>query len=252
MVMDFKNKVVIVTGGGQGIGETIALNFAKLGADVAVFDLNLDTASAVANKIKAMGRKALAIKCDVASSAQVNQAVAQVVKEMGTVDILVNNAGFVNAAPSFFTKETEDYWRKIVDVCYFGVLYCCKAVLDIMIAKKSGKIVSIASDAGRVGQSGQAVYSGAKAAVIGFSKAIAKENARYMINVNCVAPGATATPAFMQMPPEMRQKIADSYLFKRVASTQDVANAVAFLASDEASYITGQVLSVSSGYTMIG
>ena len=252
MVMDFKGKVAIVTGGGQGIGETISLNFAKLGADVAVFDLNMDTAGGAVAKIKAQGRKSIAVKCDVASSASVNAAVQQVIKDLGTVDILVNNAGFVNAAPSFFTKETEDYWKKIVDVCYFGVLFCCRAVLDTMIAKKSGKIVSIASDAGRVGQSGQAVYSGAKAGVIGFSKAIAKENARYMINVNCVAPGATGTPAFMQMPPEMRAKIADSYLFKRVAATQDIANGVAFLASEEASYITGQVLSVSSGYTMIG
>ena len=121
-----------------------------------------------------------------------------------------------------------------------------------MIEEKSGKIVSLASDAGRVGQQGQAVYSGAKGAVIAFSKALAKEIARYNINVNCVAPGATNTPAFQEMPEEMRQKIANSYLFKRVAETQDIANAVSFLSSENSCYMTGQVLSVSSGYTMIG
>ena len=249
--MEFSGKVAIVTGAGQGIGERIALNFAERGADVAVIDLNLETAGTVAAKIKELGRKSTAVKTDVSVSAEAKKMVQQVLAELGTVDILVNNAGFVNAEPSYFIQEIEDYWDRIIDVCYKGVLYCTKAVLDTMIEKKSGKIVSIASDAGRVGQQGQAVYSGAKGAVIAFSKALAKEVARYKINVNCVAPGATNTPAFQLMPEEMRQKIGNSYLFKRVAETQDIANAVSFLSSEDSCYMTGQVLSVSSGYTMI-
>ncbi len=250
--MEFADKVVIVTGGGQGMGEKIAMTFAKEGASVAVLDLNLDTAKAVADQIKADGGKSLAIKTDVGKKAEVDAAIKQVLDTFGTVDILVNNAGFVYAKPSKFWQEDEEYWNKVIDCCYKGVMFCCNAVLPTMMEKKSGKIVSIASDAAKVGQSGQTVYSGAKGAVVAFSKGLAKEVARYGINVNCVSPGATRTPAFAQMTPEMQSKISDSYLFKRVAEPEDIANAVVFLASSKSCYMTGQNLSVSSGYTMIG
>ena len=187
--MGFEGKIAIVTGSGQGIGKGIALKLAQKGANVAVVDLNLDTATAVSNEIKALGRKSIAVKVDVSSSALVNQMVQQVLKELGTIDILVNNAGYVTPAMTPFYKETEDYWNKVISICYTGMVYCCKAVSETMMAKKYGKIVSITSDASRVGQSGQAVYSGAKGAVASFSKAIAVELARYNINVNCVAPG---------------------------------------------------------------
>jgi 2-hydroxycyclohexanecarboxyl-CoA dehydrogenase len=250
--MEFADKVVIVTGGGQGMGEKIAMTFAKEGASVVVLDLNLDTAKAVADQIKADGGKSLAIKTDVGKKAEVDAAIKQVLDTFGTVDILVNNAGFVYAKPSKFWQEDEEYWNKVIDCCYKGVMFCCNAVLPTMMEKKSGKIVSIASDAAKVGQSGQTVYSGAKGAVVAFSKGLAKEVARYGININCVSPGATRTPAFAQMTPEMQSKISDSYLFKRVAEPEDIANAVVFLASSKSSYMTGQNLSVSSGYTMIG
>ena len=250
--MEFSDKVVIVTGGGQGMGEKIAMTFAKEGASVAVLDLNLDTAKAVADQIKADGGKSLAIKTDVGKKAEVDAAIKQVLDTFGTVDILVNNAGFVYAKPSKFWQEDEEYWNKVIDCCFKGVMFCCNAVLPTMMEKKSGKIVSIASDAAKVGQSGQTVYSGAKGAVVAFSKGLAKEVARYGININCVSPGATRTPAFAQMTPEMQSKISDSYLFKRVAEPEDIANAVAFLASSKSCYMTGQNLSVSSGYTMIG
>ena len=249
--MRLKDKVAIVTGGGQGIGEGICLKLAQEGANVAIADLNLKTSSAVVDKIKALGRQALAIETDVSDSASVNKMVQQVLGAFGTVDILVNDAGYVNPGMASFYKDTEEYWNKIIAVCYNGVIYCSRAVVDTMMAKKSGKIVSIASDAARVGQQGQAVYSGAKGAVVAFSKAIARELARYNINVNCVAPGATNTAAFKAAPPEVKEGAIKIYPLRRVAEVEDIANGVAFLASDEASFITGQVLSVSGGYTMI-
>ena len=179
------------------------------------------------------------------------QKARDVLKEFGTIDILVNNAGYVIPEQSWFKDETADYWDKVIDVCYKGTIYCSRAVLDTMIEKKNGKICSIASDAARVGQRGQAVYSGAKGAVIAFSKALAQEVAYYKINVNCVCPGATRTPGMDSMPKEMQEKIAKSYLFRRVAEPLDIANVVCFLTSELSEYMTGQTLSVSSGYTMI-
>jgi len=249
--MELKDKVAIVTGGGQGIGRGIALKLAQKGANVAIADLNLETANEVAGEVKALGRQAIAIKTDVSSSASVNQMVQQVLSDLGTVDILVNNAGFVSPSMTPFINETEEYWDKVIAVCLNGVIFCSRAVVDTMIAKKSGKIVNIASDAGRVGQFGQAVYSGAKGGVIAFAKALAREVARYTVNVNCVAPGATNTPAFAKAPAEMREAAAKIYPLRRVAEVEDIANAVAFLSSNESDFITGQVLSVSGGYTMI-
>ncbi|HEX2965704.1 MAG TPA: glucose 1-dehydrogenase [Syntrophorhabdaceae bacterium] len=248
--MKLLNKVAIVTGGGQGIGEGIALKLAKEGADVAIADLNVETAGGVAKKITELGRKAIAVQTDVTSSASVNAMAQEVINKLGTIDILVNNAGYVAPMMRNFTKETEEYWNQVIAVCLNGVILCSRAVVDTMIAKEGGKIISIASDAARVGQQGQAVYSGAKGGVVAFSKAIARELARYKINVNCIAPGATNTPAFQQAPAEMREAAAKIYPLRRVAEVEDIANAVAFLASDEAAFITGQIISVSGGYTM--
>ena len=248
--MTFEGKVVIVTGGGQGIGEGIALHFGKLGANVAIAELNMETGGKVAKEIQGMGRKAIVVKTDVANYDSAMNMAKQVINEMGGIDILVNNAGYVKPEQSLFMQEDTDYWQKVISVCYNGVIYCTRAVLEHMIEKKYGKIVSIASDAGRVGQQGQAVYAGSKGAVIAFSKSIAREVARHNINVNCVSPGATWGPGMETMPKEMQEKIAKSYLFRRLAQPEDHANAVAFLASDESNYLTGQTISVSSGYTM--
>ncbi|MGD9118076.1 MAG: SDR family oxidoreductase [Dehalococcoidia bacterium] len=249
--MSFEGKVVIVTGGGQGIGKGIALHLAKLGAIIAIVELNMETAGDVVKEIQGLGRQAIAVHTDVSDFDQTKKMATQVIKELGGIDILVNNAGYVIPEQSFFINEDVSYWQKVINVCYYGVIFCTRAVLDHMIEKQYGKIVSIASDAARVGQRGQAVYSGAKGAVISFSKALAQEVARYKININCVAPGATWGPGMETMPQEMQEKIAKSYLFRRLAHPEDHANAVAFLASDESNYITGQTISVSSGYTMI-
>jgi len=224
---------------------------AELGANIAIVDLNMETAGTVVKKIQGLGRKAIAVKADVANFEDTKNMAAQVIKGLGGIDILVNDAGYVKPAQSYFIQEDVPYWQKVISVCYNGVIYCSRAVLDHMIEKKYGKIISIASDAGRVGQRGQAVYSGAKGGVIAFSKALAQEVARYNINVNCVSPGATWGPGMETMPKEMQEKIANSYLFRRLAYPKDHANAVAFLASDKSNYITGQTISVSSGYTMI-
>ena len=249
--MDFEGKVAIVTGAGQGIGKEIATKLAQQGANVALVDLNPETANDVAREIKELGRKAIAIKADVSSSTQVNQMVEQVLSNFGTIDILVNNAGFVSSQPAPFTQETEEYWDKVIAVCLKGVILCSRAVLDAMMAKKGGNIVNIGSDAGRVGQPGQAVYSGAKGGVIAFTKALAKEVARYAIRVNCVSPGATNTPAFQQAPPEVREGAIKACPLRKVAEPEDIANAVMFLCSSKANHVTGQVLSVSGGYTMV-
>ena len=246
----FEGRNVIITGGGQGIGKGIATHFAKLGANIALVDINTQTAGTVAKEIQGMGRKAIAVVTDITKLEEAKKMAAKVIAELGGIDVLINNAGYVKPEQSLFMNEETPYWQKVVDVCYYGTIFCCRAVLEHMIAKKYGKIVSIASDAGRVGQQGQAVYSGAKGAVIAFSKALAREMARYNININCVSPGATWGPGMETMPKEMQEKIAHSYLFRRLAQPQDHANACAFLASDESSYITGQTISVSSGYTM--
>jgi 2-hydroxycyclohexanecarboxyl-CoA dehydrogenase len=248
--VEFDGKVAIITGGGQGIGEGIAYYLAELGANIAIVELNMEAADKVVKKIQGMGRKAIAVKADVANFDDTKRMASEVISGLGGIDILVNNAGYVKPAQSYFIQEDAPYWQKVVGVCYFGVIFCSRAVLDHMIEKKYGKIVSIASDAGRVGQRGQAVYSGAKGAVMAFSKALAQEVARYNINVNCVSPGATWGPGMETMPKEMQEKIANSYLFRRLAYPKDHANAVAFLASDRSNYITGQTISVSSGYTM--
>lgn len=250
MDLGLRNKVALVTGAGSGIGRAIALSLAAEGVRLVVTDLHADSVRDTAATALAMGHEVLELPLDVTNYGQAQAVVQQTVQRFGRIDVLVNCAGAwrINL---FIDSQPED-WAFEVNTCFMGVVHCTRAVLDVMMAQQSGKIVNISSDAGRVGEVRQAVYSGAKAAVIAFSKTIAKEVGRYNIHVNCVCPGYTKTPATAgHLTPDLEARIAQAYPLRKLGLPEDVAKAVIFLASDGASHITGQTLSVSGGYSMV-
>jgi 2-hydroxycyclohexanecarboxyl-CoA dehydrogenase len=241
-------KVAIVTGAGQGIGRAIAEKLAAEGATVVVTDVNQATAQETA---EAIGGDAVGLHTDVTSRDSVNAMVAQVMERFGRIDVLVNNAGWDTAGP-FIDSDPAD-WDRVIQINLYGVLNASRAVLPIMADQRYGSVVNLGSDAGRVGSSGEAVYSAAKGGVIAFTKATAREMARHQVNVNCVSPGPTDTALFASMggdSPKLREALTKAIPFRRLAQPADLANAVAFYASDEANFITGQTVSVSGGLTM--
>jgi 2-hydroxycyclohexanecarboxyl-CoA dehydrogenase len=242
------DKIVVVTGAGQGIGRGIAEKLAAEGATVVVTDINEVTAKETAT---ALGGRAVGIQTDVTSPEAVEAMVAQVTGEFGRIDVLVNNAGWDKAGP-FVDSDRAD-WDRVIAINLYGVLNTTKAVLPVMTGQGFGTIVNIASDAGRVGSSGEAVYSAAKGGVIAFTKAVARESARHKINANVVCPGPADTALFASMggdDPKLRDALTRAIPMRRLAQPADLANVVAFFASDEASYVTGQTVSVSGGLTM--
>ncbi len=249
--MSLAGQTAIVTGGGQGIGRGIVLALAAEGADVAVFDMNAKTAESVAADIRAQGRRALAFEVDVTDQARVEVATREVAAAFGHLDVLINNAGWTPNEP--FAGSAPETWRKVVAVNYLGVLNCTNAALTSMVPARRGRIVSIASDAARVGTPREAVYAGAKAAVIGFSKSLAAEVARHGITVNVVSPATVDTPLLRGMLThdqiERREKANP---MGRLGRPEDVAAAVLFFASSGAGYVTGQVLSVNGGVVRAG
>lgn len=248
-----KEKVAIVTGSAQGIGRAIAIRLASEGAKVAVADIDLEGATRTANDLKQTGANAIAVKLDVSSLQDAIDAADRVEREFGPVDILVNNAGWDLVEP--FVDSKPETWDKIIAINYRGVLNCCKAIAPRMQKRGRGKIVSISSDAGRVGSTGEAVYAGCKAAIIGFSKTLARELARNGINVNVVCPGPTQT-ALLKTAMAGREGVLDAMAkgipFRRLGQPEDLAGAVAFFASSDSDYATGQVISISGGLTMAG
>jgi len=246
--MRLQDKVVIVTGAGAGIGRAIAEVAAAQGATVVATDIDAAAAASVA---EALGSPAVSYAVDVTDRGSVAAMVAAVHAAYGRIDVLVNNAGWDRAVP--FVESEPDLWEKVIDINYVGVLNTCREVLPVMAAQGAGRVVNLGSDAGRVGSSGEAVYSGAKGAIIAFSKTIAREMARHQVTVNVVCPGPTDTALFASMGgdnPKLREGLTRAIPLRRLATPADIAYAVAFFASDEAAFITGQTLSVSGGLTM--
>jgi 2-hydroxycyclohexanecarboxyl-CoA dehydrogenase len=250
--MRLTGRVAMVTGAARGIGAAIASTLAAEGADVAVCDLDLAAVTNTAESVaKEHGHRSIAVQVDVADSASVTAAVDAIEHRLGPLDILVNNAGIDVIQP--FVASNEATWDRLIAVNLKGPLNTCHAVVTRMLARGSGKIVNIGSDAGRVGSSGEAVYSATKGGVIAFTKTLAREVAAAGITVNCVCPGPTDT-ALLDQVAEASQKLYDSLSraipMRRIAQPLDIAPVVAFLVSDDAGYMTGQTLSVSGGLTM--
>jgi 2-hydroxycyclohexanecarboxyl-CoA dehydrogenase len=252
--LKLSGKTALVTGAGRGIGRAIALTLAREGCQVGIADILPGSAEAAAAEVEALGVKGLALPGDLTSRAEVEGMVGKALAQFGQIDVLVNNAGWDRMG--LFLDTDEDTWDRIIAVNLKAMLYVCKAILPHMVARGAGKVVNVASDAGRVGSSGEAVYSATKGAVIAFSKALAREMARHRITVNVVCPGLTETPLLQSLrdqSPKM-EKILEAVTratpLGRVATPEEIAGAVAFFASPEADFVTGQTLSVSGGLTM--
>jgi 2-hydroxycyclohexanecarboxyl-CoA dehydrogenase len=245
-------RVALVTGGGGGIGGAIAAALAADGHAVAVADLRLAAARDSAERVAAAGGRATSVAVDVTDGAAVAEAIAQTERDLGPVEILVNNAGWDELRP--FVETDEEFWDRVIAINFKGCLHTTRALLPAMIERGFGRIVNVASDAGRVGSSMESVYAGAKGGVIAFTKTIAREAARAGVTANAVCPGPTRTPLLDSMTAEGGEKLIDALVrgvpMRRLGEPEDVAAAVAFFASDRASYITGQTLSVSGGLTM--
>ncbi|HEY7715518.1 MAG TPA: glucose 1-dehydrogenase [Candidatus Binatia bacterium] len=253
--MKLQGKAALIAGGGGGIGRAVALALAHEGAKTAIADIVKDNAERVSGELKTVGVDAMACQVDLTKKADVDRMVSEVLARFGQIDILVNCQGWDRLEP--FVESNEETWEKLLAINFKSVLYTSRAILPQMISRGGGKIVNISSDAGRVGSSWEAVYAGAKGAVIAFSKTIAREVARYKINVNVVCPGLTETPLLQAVRSQSEQtaKIIEAVTkatpFRRPARPEEIAEAVLFFTSPAAEFITGQTLSVSGGLTMV-
>jgi 2-hydroxycyclohexanecarboxyl-CoA dehydrogenase len=264
MDLNLAGKTVVVTGAGSNIGRAIALAFARERSNVVVAEIDEAQGGKTASEATALGATAIAVRTDVTRWESVQAMVRAVEARFGRVDVLVNNVGWTRDA--LFVEKTREEWEREVQINLWGMINCTRAVLDGMIARKGGAIVSMGSDAGRMGEFREGVYGACKAGVIALSKSIAREVGKFGIRLNVVCPGMTMPKSDDEIgelsmwtaeenrawrTPEMQARIAKAYPLRRVATPEDVTGAVVFLASDAASFVTGQTLSVSGGYTMM-
>ncbi|MFA4989464.1 MAG: 3-oxoacyl-[acyl-carrier-protein] reductase [Candidatus Omnitrophota bacterium] len=246
--MKLQNKVALITGGARGIGQAIAMTFAREGADIVVADVNLEVAQKTASEIEALGVRALALEMDVTDYAKVEPGVNKILDKFGKVDILVNNAGITK--DNLILRMSQGEWDAVINVNLKGTFNCIKAVSRPMIKQRSGKIVSIASIIGLMGNAGQANYAASKAGIIALTKTVAKELASRNINANAVAPGFIQTEMTAKLSEEVKAKMLEAIPLAKLGTPQDVANVCLFLASEEANYITGQVITIDGGMVM--
>ncbi|MDH5427914.1 MAG: 3-oxoacyl-[acyl-carrier-protein] reductase [Nitrospirota bacterium] len=246
--MPLTGKIAIVTGGAQGIGQAIATTLAQEGADVVVADLNADRCDETVARVQKLGRKALAVSVNVGDWDQVKSMIDRVQKEWERIDILVNNAGITR--DGLLLRMKEEDWQSVLQVNLTGTFYCIKAVLPTMSRQRNGRIVNIASIVGAIGNVGQANYAASKAAVIGLTKTVAREYASRNITVNAVAPGFIDTAMTQDLSADTKEALLSQIPLKRLGQASDIADAVSFLSSDKAGYITGHVLHVNGGMHM--
>lgn len=243
--MNFTGKTALVTGSGGGIGKSIALLLAQLGADIVVNDVSKENAQQTAREITSNGRKAIVSNANVIHDLDVKTMFDAISQNFGRLDILVNNAGITKDA--LLKDMTEEQWDQVMDVNLKGVFLCCKYAVQMMSEQQYGKIINISSASALIGNIGQVNYAASKGGVISITKTLAKELARYQINVNAVAPGYIRTPMTQTVPEKVENYIIGQIPLRRAGEPEEIANAVAFLASDMSSYITGQVLSINGG-----
>jgi len=246
--MSLKGQVAIITGGARGIGREIALLFAKDGADIALFDVNEEQLAVTVKELEALGRKALGLVVDVTNGAVVDDAVLKVLDKLGRIDILINNAGITK--DGLIVRMDDAQWDRVLDINLKGTFLCTRAVAKVMLKARRGRIVSIASIVGLIGNPGQANYAASKAGVIGLTKAVAKELATRGVTCNAIAPGFIKTEMTDRLPEDVKQRLLANIPMGTLGEPGDVAQAAGFLVSDAARYITGHVLVVDGGLAM--
>jgi 2-hydroxycyclohexanecarboxyl-CoA dehydrogenase len=248
--LKLNDKLAIVTGGASGIGLATAKTFAEAGAHVVLTDINAESGEAAAAEIRDRGHKVDFVRLDVTDSASIDTCKEKVSTIRPRIDIIAHVAGWGKIQP--FVENSEDFWRDVVNLNLIGVIAVTRAFLDGMIEQKSGKIIVVSSDAGRVGSLGETVYSAAKGGALAFTKGLAREMARFNINVNAVCPGPTDTPLLAKVPEKIKEAFIRATPMRRLGQPQEIADAVLFFASDRSNFITGQVLSVNGGLAITG
>jgi NAD(P)-dependent dehydrogenase (short-subunit alcohol dehydrogenase family) len=250
--MRLKDKIAIITGGGSGIGRETCRLFAREGAKIIIADLIIEEANKIADELKARGHQAMAMKIDITSFDEANRLAGAALDRYGQIDILANIAGgsagpVIKTKHRLFAESTKERWEDMINLNLYGTFNCTRAVINHMIERRSGKIISFSSTAGMIGMQKAAEYSAAKGGIIAFTKTLAKELGQYGINVNCISPGVIGSPRVQQMPKEMVQQWQEGIPLARLGKPEEVASVVLFLASDEASYITGENITVAGG-----